>query len=298
MDYTDMCVQNRTLDTGAPYCVVDRQMTTFTLTRHMRAPIYLYYKLENFYQNHRRYASSRSDVQLAGSVIPFSTASSSCSPIVINQASQDNTSAATSDVYSPCGLIAWSMFNDTFVLYNNTGDGVICNGPNPTSSSCSKQGIAWESDVNVKFKRPVISGGATGNRMYNQSYFNETGHLIPDVADEDFIVWMRTAALPTFRKLHRIIQVDMPPGNYSMAIESRFPVSSFGGRKKFVLSTSSWIGGKNLFLSIAYLVVGGLCFILAILFAFGAIVQKIRMVSIKSQLQQREPSSAVMSNSQ
>lgn len=39
--------------------------------------------------------------------------------------------------------------------------------------------------------------------------------------NEDFIVWMRTAALPNFRKLYRIIQKDsptLPRGNYTLEV--------------------------------------------------------------------------------
>ncbi len=102
--------------------------------------------------------------------------------------------------------------------------------------------------------------------------------------DPDFVVWMRVAALPTFRKLHRIISTDLAPGNYTVTIQnsesfitigmklvsyrntSDFPVYQFSGEKKFVISTSSWIGGKNSFLGISYLVVGSFSLFVALVF--------------------------------
>lgn len=34
----------------------------------MKPPIYVYYELDNYYQNHRRYVKSRSSLQLLGEV--------------------------------------------------------------------------------------------------------------------------------------------------------------------------------------------------------------------------------------
>ena len=44
-------------------CVVN-----FTLTENVDGPLYVYYNLKNYYQNHRRYVKSRSALQLEGSV--------------------------------------------------------------------------------------------------------------------------------------------------------------------------------------------------------------------------------------
>lgn len=47
-------------------------------------------------------------------------------------------------------------------------------------------------------------------------------------------------------------------------LSSDYPVLSFDGRKKVVLSNVSWMGGKNEFLGIAYLVIGSLCIVMSI----------------------------------
>lgn len=280
MEYTNECEQVRDSTTGQPYCLIDKMQ--FTLDRRMEAPIYMYYKLDNFYQNHRRYVSSRSDSQLGGSSVDASAAEESCSPIwAYAPRGAGASSVSESAIINPCGLIAWSMFNDSISLYKYddatlTNSSLICSGPRPIgsenpdpNSKCTKSGIAWSSDRNVKFKKPSSSK----NRMHPMDYYNETGHTIPSHDDEDFMVWMRTAALPSFRKLYRIIQQDLDPGTYYFHINNRYPVGSFSGKKSVILSTISFLGGENLFLAISYVCVGGICLFLAVGFFVGWMLQ-------------------------
>jgi len=92
---------------------------------------------------------------------------------------------------------------------------------------------------------------------------------LPYVNDPDFIVWMRTAGLPTFKKLYRIIDQDIPKGaTIVVSVFNVYPVTGFSGEKSIVLSTTSWLGGKNDFLGIAYMAVGSLCVALALIFLF------------------------------
>ncbi|KAL7610211.1 hypothetical protein Lser_V15G12105 [Lactuca serriola] len=213
-----------------------------TVPKKMEAPIFVYYQLDNFYQNHRRYVKSRSDKQLRSGEDDFST--KGCEP---------EAKSSSGKPIVPCGLIAWSLFNDTYNLLMQ--DKVL---------KINKKGIAWKSDTKVKFGSNVYpknfqSGGLIGGGKLNQS--------IPLSEQEDLIVWMRTAALPTFRKLYGKISMDLEAHEtITVVLENNYNTYSFGGQKKLVLSTTSWIGGKNDFLGIAYLTVGGICLFMALNF--------------------------------
>ena len=53
-----------------------------------------------------------------------------------------------------------------------------------------------------------------------------------------------------------------------------YPVKSFGGRKSVLLSTTSWMGGRNTFLGVAYIVVGVISIFGGIAFTFMHFGQK------------------------
>ena len=79
----------------------------FEVEEDMKAPVYLYYRIEGFYQGYRRYFASQSNGQLQGKNANTFSKLGGCSPRI----SEGGDISDPSAVYLPCGLIATSYFN-------------------------------------------------------------------------------------------------------------------------------------------------------------------------------------------
>ena len=200
-------------------CVCEKE---FTLDEDWDGDVFLYYGLENFYQNHRRYVKSRDDNQLLGDL--DSAPSTNCNPFLT-----DDTSNKT---FVPCGAIANSLFSDVITLQYKDPSTQKWN-PVPMI----RTGIAWPSDKQYKFKNPALKGGQTLKDIFEkfakpQDWKKNLWELDTENPDnnglqnEDLIVWMRTAALPNFRKLYRKVdhggdpfKKSLPAMSYKFVIE-------------------------------------------------------------------------------
>lgn len=104
-------------------------------------------------------------------------------------------------------------------------------------------------------------------------YAGEPGHELPNLYDLDFQVWMRVAPLPTFRKLYRVINVDLVPGQYQLEVDEYFDSTSYNGRKFISLETRpNKLGGMNYAFATVYLATGGLALLIACLTALHAVL--------------------------
>lgn len=243
MEYDNLCPVNKLTGTATP-CAV-----TFNLTSKVTAPVYFFYRITDFYQNHRRYVQSIDYGQLSSGSYKANATYSNCDPVTINSnlfttTALDGTSLDPQAQAFPCGLVARSLFNDTFTLnYTDAGSN--------TNFVLQENGIAWPDDINYRYKN--------SNGSYRSVQW-------ADVESQRFMNWMKMSPFMDFRKTWGIIQQDMPAGQYTLYVNSRWDSSVFGGQKWFVLSTTNTFGGTNFFLAYSYLAIGGVAILLSILF--------------------------------
>jgi hypothetical protein len=195
----------------------------FYLPVDIGPPVFLYYRLTNFYQNHRRYVNSLDTDQLSGTaVLGNAMNQSSCNPIRTDENNRP---------YYPCGLIANSIFNDTF-----SSPSAVNPPSNSTSTvyNMTNIGIAWTSDKSrygpTKYAIDQIAVPPNWQKRWGPDGYT-TDNPPPDLTtDEAFQNWMRTAGLPDFSKLALRNDVDVMAGGRRWQVDinlSTAPVRPF-----------------------------------------------------------------------
>ena len=261
----------------------------------MNPPILIHYELTNFYQNHRSYYTSRDPEQLHGTVGSQSRVNrEACEPL--------NTLGDV--ILNPCGLTANTFFNDYFTLISG-------NDATGQPLKVNEEGIAWVSDLEYIFNQPngfrseACPNGCTSDccateewscrehyydpktdTCYRYDYPDDdrTQYLhetYPDiisplegVTNEHFVVWMRVAAQPTFRKLYGWIDQPIRAGELvEFQINANYVVTRFGGSKALLVGTTSIFGGRNIYLAPVFTGVGIFCLVAGAFFALKHMIR-------------------------
>ena len=102
--------------------------------------------------------------------------------------------------------------------------------------------------------------------QYLYETFPQVVSPLVGVNSEHFAVWMKIAALPTFRKLYGRINANLDKGSVlTFQIENNFDVNAFSGKKALIVATSN--GFELDFLALSYIILGCASLGIAVVFA-------------------------------
>jgi len=174
----------------------------------------------------------------------------------INITKLDGSTFKDHEIVNPCGLIAFSLFQDKFYFLDE----------NRNNITIEDDDIHWFTDDDSKYKN---------SDDYKQKQYR-------DFEDPHLKVWMRTSATSTVRKLYGKIDMDMDGKNMKLNIANIEDYSDFDGEKWVIFSTTTGIGGKNLVLGWSLIVIAilSLCWIMA----FSWIAYSKKSVDLETEL--------------
>lgn len=192
---------------------------TFEIQEDITDIFYVYYKLTSFYQNNYLYSRS---FKLS---LPGRKVSKLCYQFVQNE------SNFKFNTYIPCGALPMSIFNDSFKL-EGFSDSIR------------------ENSINPNYFKYLVK---TPNDSYNIS---DLLLVKSPMFNQHFLNWVQISPFPTFRKLwgKNDKSTILRKGKHKITINNNYPVNSFGS-KSLIISTIKWIGGKNNFFGILFLVI-------------------------------------------
>jgi len=254
---------------------------TFYVPYKMTAPVVVFYRLTDFYQNVFSYFKSRDSMQLygydanpdaclAGSGL-FNDGDHTKFLNVGRNIDDCNVDEGENCEYLyPCGLVSNSFFNDTFDLkYSSVGQTCDCSSLDASDKrvsddfDCDKcevwppagqtsadiysqEDLGWTSDDDV-YSAHDKYGTYSNTRYLNESYpslINDNGDENQrGLQDDRYMLWMRPAAFSDFKKTYAKYDYDIPADSQvTFTVTSRFPSFFYDGRKHLVIASSNWQG--------------------------------------------------------
>eukprot|EP00892_Ulva_mutabilis_P006042 jgi/Ulvmu1/380/UM001_0387.1 len=216
----------------------------------MDEPIYIYYILRKFHQNHKRYVKSVDWQQVHGKNKSASSLKD-CKGQKRYVTDSKNETLEQNGLVTPCGLIAWSYFNDTFSDFKAVREDQTAL---IESIVVDSDRLAWSTDRQDLFGNyePVNHNSIPAFRGGKEMLLNVS-------QDEQFMVWMRPAAHADVRKYYGVIRTDLKEGDrLQFSVTHQYNTYEFGGEKELLFTTSGPFGNRNVTFGIVWLVMGGL----------------------------------------
>ncbi|PFH38238.1 hypothetical protein BESB_005790 [Besnoitia besnoiti] len=235
-----------------PYASGVRQKR-FHVPERMGSPVYLYYRIGEFYGNYRPYIKDGPqsvstsyvchEVKSQQEAVDFRTFNGTLTlPSLLYSVNGERIPPDSRRAF-PCGLQSVSLFNDEFSVHR------VIQGLGEEEISISTEDVAYHWDF-TRFMLPNSTWETVGAMPW----------ILP--SNERFRVWIHPPFTPAFQKLYGVLHTTLEPGQqyFLRFSDSSWPAEQWRTTKAIVLVTlAPIIGGANYPLGYFCIAAGGLC---------------------------------------
>jgi len=251
---------------------------SFFVPRRTEGPVWLMYRLTNTHQNHNAYFESRDSLQMRGE-----TGSNMCALMDEHRSgigrTIDDCDPSTEDgceYLSPCGLVAQTLFNDTFRAIDRSSCTCASAPPAalPSDFDCSAcvhvTPLLLSEDVvnahHADFFKNDDDYPFEPHTRYLYERFPNVVNASQGITSHAAITWLQPAALSDFKKRYARIRVagddDVLQANTQISLEitSNFPAADYAGTKSVVLLAGDGLRNSDTSLASLFLITAIFCF--------------------------------------
>ncbi|KAL8428940.1 hypothetical protein Efla_000980 [Eimeria flavescens] len=217
----------------------------FRVSRQLQPPLYVYYRIQDFYANFRPYVKdgppeTAAEALAVREVDGVQTLPSLAEVVGTGERLSGDKVTPESESFFPCGWQSVSLFNDVLEIKKQDGSEI-------GNVTLDTENVAFPWDF-LQFMLPRTDW--------------ESEKLTPWVLPSDprFRVWLHPPFTPGFQKLYAVSAESLEPDTqyYAVISTNLWPAEAWGASKAFVVASLTPMGGPNLPLALFCLFTAGL----------------------------------------
>eukprot|EP00922_Rhytidocystis_sp_ex-Travisia-forbesii_P014478 GHVS01021656.1.p1 GENE.GHVS01021656.1~~GHVS01021656.1.p1 ORF type:complete len:627 (+),score=76.07 GHVS01021656.1:250-2130(+) len=230
---------------------------TLEIPSNMQPPVYVYYRLDNFYGNQRRYASDGPNYVYGDlHCKEVKTREEGLQVRLIDGQQTLPALEATTEQTGlyPCGLSSVGLFNDVFSIWKDN-----------SSFPIDRHTAVNHADFPA-FMNDEASWGSTEPWIFT--------------SDAGYRTWLHEPFTPSFLRQYGVIFQGLAEGTYQLRLDTNlWPAKAWGARKHVYLIELSPMGGRNTVLGYLALAAGFVLLVSAVALLMLVKVFKLRLAS-------------------
>ncbi|UKK01454.2 hypothetical protein MACK_002268 [Theileria orientalis] len=242
-----------------PYSEKDNAPITITITKDFKPPIYVYYKINDFYVTHKKVVYDSEPAQVSKS--SCKTFNTFAEILELRCIEGKNTLNGVDEwcidyknnpkfnipVY-PCGPLAATLMTDNFE---------ICSTEIPKNALGNYEGVDFDSCLDIQIQDEPELWKFSAYRIKSKKFAR--GFCWLDVTNPLYHTWLQHPYSSKFLKPYGVIHDQVEPGEYKIhLVNNLWPSEAWKAKKSIYITCTNFLGTKSIALEIVLICISGL----------------------------------------